>query len=796
MMDAPKKPIEKNYTKAAKNICVHSLAEESNWEDWKGLSYKDLQGVLHTFPTSMQVLENKNARLEFINQYLGTRLLPTNVAPEGRGMAKKNRADLNRYRPALFDKIMRQILQEAELKEKGKEPKFVYRFPDDFPKLVDDIYIFYKQSHGPDKNLHGPDANIDAKKYASLNEIYEAVKPYLPEYPLKADERTEAYATFLQTDTPQALETLLPEGWTATERETKSPDGLTRQRLPGAKIIAGLSDGTQVIQLLTEEASRAFGSPRWCTAYRKKATEFEKYKDNLLVVLEPEGQRWQIHFRTNQINDAKDVAYDLSKLLTEHKGLSRVLAPYYLAESGAKKVNPTFEKEDPKVFERIFAETNNKTKIFLQTARLGIASLATKILKDPQGADFLAVDSEENNSLTLSLENKHVGLFNILLDHYHGSLSTADFQSIIIGLNPKRHNLLAIAARNGLADSYNRIFSVCEPSTCNFLLQTVDVSKNSILLNAICSEEQNMVQAALTSLSRFPSMFVVQNESGTNAVMETIFRDAKIMRMVLETSASLGPDILDKVLTSVNEDGENALMYTTQLLKKNKLRVLYPYYESLPFKRLEFALTSPNKKEGKNFAMLAFNRNRINEDKTAMLEVLSFASKVPAVFKAQDNNLDNLLSIAIKHGDYITEVVDVCPQDVRETLLLSKNAFQRNSLMVAAGRDSSWALETLLPIYKDYPEAFTCVDKEGLNALRLVARTDYDYDDVHPTVSLLLPYYSDADISAVEKIAEQKNLHTVLASIEKFKDPKAYASAHPPRTPREEGMYDRGYLFV
>lgn len=167
-------------------------------------------------------------------------------------------------------------------------------------KLADDLYHFHKHQKAIGRK-HGTDAGT-VQHYKSLVELHEAVSPFQASYPLTDTERTEAHHQYLQ-------------------EEGGSGEALR---------VAVLEDGTEVIHVLTEKASRAYGSPRWCTAYKNQKTYFEDYEDDLLVVIDPDGQRWQFHFRTNQFRDENDDAIqDLPSFLNDRNDLAIALVPYW-----------------------------------------------------------------------------------------------------------------------------------------------------------------------------------------------------------------------------------------------------------------------------------------------------------------------------------------------------------------------------------------------------------------------------------------------------------------------------------
>ena len=61
----------KDFSKAAKNICLHSLPEAEVWKAWEGLSFRDEMGAKRTFPAKEEIESGGEfVRLEFLNAYL------------------------------------------------------------------------------------------------------------------------------------------------------------------------------------------------------------------------------------------------------------------------------------------------------------------------------------------------------------------------------------------------------------------------------------------------------------------------------------------------------------------------------------------------------------------------------------------------------------------------------------------------------------------------------------------------------------------------------------------------------
>lgn len=270
--------LKPEFVRASMNIASKSL---NNWGKWN-----DAEG----FPEQGTWEE----KLLFVDKALETALQPIQHRPNER-MFWRTRPDLNKYRGWLLNRTL-----QHQMSVQDGNPNGNFILPEDLPKLADDLYLFHKH-HKAIGRKHGKDAGT-LQHYKSLAELNEAISPYEASYPLNTVERSRAHAKFIREDGGNG----------------------------DAVRIAALKDGTEVIQVLTEDASRAYGSPRWCTAYQNQPTYFDHYKDDLLIVIEPDGQRWQFHFRTNQLHDENDDSIeDISGFLNYREELAAVLTPYW-----------------------------------------------------------------------------------------------------------------------------------------------------------------------------------------------------------------------------------------------------------------------------------------------------------------------------------------------------------------------------------------------------------------------------------------------------------------------------------
>lgn len=316
--------LKQEFRTRCQNLCRHSLSTDV-WKAWHQLEFATPEDKI-PFPEK----GSQDEKLHFIDQYLFTLLLPHNVT-QNRRMLPHWRADLNKYRGWLLHRVLMQLdAIQREQKEKTAATEKSYHLPEDLLKIVDDLWCFHKHSVGQSANIN------TLQDLAALNDF---AKPYRPHYPITYEEKTEAHACFLDAGTRKALTDLLPEGCDVTKSVIFFPNGRKIERKWGAELVGLLENGTEVIQLHTEEASQAYGSPRWCTSYRERKTYFEDYRDDLLVVIAPDGQRWQLHLRTGQWKNTDDQQVSLNVLIQYCPGLDQVLADHWLKTLNARLSN-------------------------------------------------------------------------------------------------------------------------------------------------------------------------------------------------------------------------------------------------------------------------------------------------------------------------------------------------------------------------------------------------------------------------------------------------------------------------
>lgn len=313
------------FTKATEHLCAHSLqdlqAEDLVWLSWHTVSFLGSDQKEITFPIRRSAKnltyeeEERLAlkRLNFLDAYLAHLLAPKDMAPNPR-MKPNMRAELNKYRSWFLNRMLRQMVGQLSSSTVPAE-KIAYILPEDLPKIADDLWLFHKHIDGKDRNI---------ELYPSLNEFNKKIRPFQLAYPISNEERWLAHARFLCTG-PKTFASLLPKNWVTDKDFVTTAEGETIAREGGASLAALLEDGTQIIVLEKQEASIAYGSPRWCTAYRNQKNYFNDYREDLLVIIAPNGERWQVHFGEKQFRDAKDLPINPQKLCDRFIGLNRVL---------------------------------------------------------------------------------------------------------------------------------------------------------------------------------------------------------------------------------------------------------------------------------------------------------------------------------------------------------------------------------------------------------------------------------------------------------------------------------------
>jgi len=219
---------------------------------------------------------------------------------------KLQQPDLNKYRGWLLHKVMLQAGMQAQ--ELSRE---VYRFPEDLPTVVEDLWTFHKlPSHrrqGMDLPLGAdkwPDGNINA--YRTLNDFNAAILPFTPAYPITAAELKAANAQCLNGR--------------------------------DAVLLHETADGGMLLHAKTKEAAIAYGSPRWCTARKDENNAFRYYSYNLLIAICPDGARYQFHFGDRQFMDGRDNAVELPVLAKQQPWLVAPLAPYIKVEAPSNRL--------------------------------------------------------------------------------------------------------------------------------------------------------------------------------------------------------------------------------------------------------------------------------------------------------------------------------------------------------------------------------------------------------------------------------------------------------------------------
>jgi hypothetical protein len=318
-----------DFSVANFNLCTKSTNRDGQsllkWREWK-----DLPG----FPNTSEI-----DRLVFLNNYVRDQL-----AAQKHLRRNYTRPDMNVYRGWVMNRILKQLLSRPDWGDN-------YRLPEDMPKVVEDLNIH--RIH----NAKMPAAQRNFSSFATFEDLRDAVTPWRPKNPISDNERDAAHKMFLAE-----------EGGNGE-----------------AVRLATLENGTEIIHVKTEAASIAYGSPRWCTAYRNQPTYFEEYKKDLLIVLAANGSRWQLHFGKLEFRDADDDTYALDTLLKEQPGLAGALEPYARAKFNQLRRDP-----DKYNLEYLMKFCGNES----WSGWLGDRTVARALKADNPAAEFWGVVSQ------------------------------------------------------------------------------------------------------------------------------------------------------------------------------------------------------------------------------------------------------------------------------------------------------------------------------------------------------------------------------------------------------------------
>lgn len=343
-------------------------------------------------------------RFNFINA-----ILENALAPQKHPTRNYTRPDLNGGRPWLLHKVLVRLIEVVQLEAMGEQPGLnetrikeiqlrlsaltwnSARLPEDLPKIADDMELLRKHQR---KLPAGPERTL--QHYKTVEELSKTVKPWRQKHPITQEEQDAADAQFLH------------------------------KRRGGAKLIATLPDGSRVIQPLSERASRAYGSPRWCTAYRDKKTAFKEYKDDLLILISPEGERWQLHLRTRQFRDDDDASIkSMPTFLREHPGLGDVLAA--IPKREIDKALDTALK-DPAVASRVEAERKGAQPDY---SSISCYSLTADIKDALQTVEFISEWGSQipSNLVPVDKFNTYIGVNPRALRSFMGDMKPQRFMT-------------------------------------------------------------------------------------------------------------------------------------------------------------------------------------------------------------------------------------------------------------------------------------------------------------------------------------------------------------------------------
>jgi hypothetical protein len=284
----PYRPLVSNY--GAQNLSLARALPPEAWGAWviekRSLRHEPISVRRGRRWCVCHLDDAAEAKLDFLDRYLYQCLLPKDIMEEidDETGAVLWRADMNKYRPWLLNKILRHM---QDIAQGGAGEKL--SFPSCLPTITRALYFFHK-------HVAGPEANIE--RYRTIRALLEKTKDF-SYFPLAKADREEA----------------------------------ARVLGPGeAKKVAQLDDGTEVLLLKTRLAAQLYGSSRWCTAREGEGNEFAFYAEDLLLVLNPFGARWQISFTRKDWRD--DAGAELASFVETKPGLDRALQPFLMTRLG------------------------------------------------------------------------------------------------------------------------------------------------------------------------------------------------------------------------------------------------------------------------------------------------------------------------------------------------------------------------------------------------------------------------------------------------------------------------------
>lgn len=230
-------------------------------------------------------------RLAMIDDELASHLSPRDLRPESvrtRRSYMRMTPDLNKHRGWALALVVNQIKRFAV---NQKDTDKAYRFPDDLKTLVQDIAIFEKNKNDPE--FYGREKysiktlrHLTLKNYPTGNDLFKHASLRRVRHPLKATARLENHKKFV-----------FEEGGNGH-----------------AIRLASFKNGAEIITPLTFEASKAYGSPRWCSVYSEPFFHKHNLQEPLCIIINDRGYRWQSGLITKRLSDEEDVGVSFDQI--------------------------------------------------------------------------------------------------------------------------------------------------------------------------------------------------------------------------------------------------------------------------------------------------------------------------------------------------------------------------------------------------------------------------------------------------------------------------------------------------
>lgn len=309
-------------------------------------------------------------RLAMIDDELTTHLNPQDLRPETvriRRCYMRMTPNLNKHRGWALSLAINQIKRMAISQ---KETNNAYNLPEDLKTLSQDIAIFEKNKNDPE--FYGREKysirslrHLTLKNYPTGNDLLQHASLRRVKYPLKAADRLANHKKFL-----------LEEGGNGH-----------------ALRFASFNNGTEIIMPLTFEASKAYGSPRWCSVYSEPFFNKHSQKEPLCIIINERGNRWQTGLLSKRLSDEEDVSASYDKMPQNVASFLQTQMEA-IASTLGKHLN-RLSKTAPKIAHAVFFSAAKTPDLFIPLIKN--QALSTQIIN--------AKDEDGNTALDLAIND-------------------------------------------------------------------------------------------------------------------------------------------------------------------------------------------------------------------------------------------------------------------------------------------------------------------------------------------------------------------------------------------------------